>query len=390
MTVSLYTRFSGFYFFYYGTLGCFLAFWPLYLTHLQFDALEISQIMTLVLATGIIAPNLWAYIADRTGRRLWLVRLAAGLSAAFAWGMPWVDTFWEMNVVVGLFSFFWGAVIPLVEGMTMTELKYSQVGRFSYTQVRLWGSVGFITGAMSLALLTEAGSPPEIIPVLILCSHTAMFLMSLLLHSNDYCVPQVHISADNLLRHPAVLGLLVTFVLMQISHGAYLTFFSIYLESYGYSRISIGVFWSLSILGEILAFLAFSRYFVRHRPQYLFALAFLFAVVRWVILGTYPDWIFLLICSQLLHAATAGLYHAVSVSLLHRLFPGRMESRAQALYTSLNFGLGAALGAALSGIVWDSLGGSAAFYVSAAVALVGAVLGFFAVHHATPLDREAG
>lgn len=76
-----YWRLSGFYFFYFATLGAFLPFWSLYLKQVGFAANEIGELTALMIATKIIAPNLWGYVADKAGKRLWLIRLAIGLSA---------------------------------------------------------------------------------------------------------------------------------------------------------------------------------------------------------------------------------------------------------------------------------------------------------------------
>ena len=57
-------------------------------------------------------------------------------------------------------------------------------------------------------------------------------------------------SLKAIITHPAV----VTFFLMnflQVSHGAYYTFFSIHLEQHGYGKLSIGLLWSLGVLAEI-------------------------------------------------------------------------------------------------------------------------------------------
>ncbi len=54
-----YWRLSGFYFFYFATLGAFLPFWSLYLKQAGFAADEIGELTALMVATKIIAPNYW-------------------------------------------------------------------------------------------------------------------------------------------------------------------------------------------------------------------------------------------------------------------------------------------------------------------------------------------
>jgi PPP family 3-phenylpropionic acid transporter len=78
--------------------------------------------------------------------------------------------------------------------------------------------------------------------------------------------------------------------------------------------------------------------------------------------------------AQLLHAATFGVFHAGSVAAVHRLFPGALAARGQALYSSIAYGLGGAAGSLAAGWTWTGLGASASFGVSALFALAGAIL----------------
>ena len=72
-----YWRLSGFYFFYFSTLGVFLPFWGLYLESESFSSVEIGELSALMMATKIIAPNIWGWIADRTGKSLRIIRISS-------------------------------------------------------------------------------------------------------------------------------------------------------------------------------------------------------------------------------------------------------------------------------------------------------------------------
>ncbi|MCH2191272.1 MAG: MFS transporter, partial [Gammaproteobacteria bacterium] len=60
-------RFSNFYFFYFATVGIIMPYWGMYLDYLGFSGKEIGQLMAIFLATKMVAPNIWAWVAD------WLV-----------------------------------------------------------------------------------------------------------------------------------------------------------------------------------------------------------------------------------------------------------------------------------------------------------------------------
>ena len=67
-TTFPYWRISTFYLFYFASLGAFVPYWTLYLQSLDFNAREIGELMAIVMATKIVAPFIWGWIADHTGR----------------------------------------------------------------------------------------------------------------------------------------------------------------------------------------------------------------------------------------------------------------------------------------------------------------------------------
>ena len=103
----------------------------------------------------------------------------------------------------------------------------------------------------------------------------------------------------------------------------------------------------------------------------LLLVCFAAAVLRWgvtAVLADYPVW---LTASQILHAATFGLHHAVAMYVLRRAFRDRHLGRAQAVYASVSFGAGSALGSLVAGQLWASFGGEAAFLGAAVLAALG-------------------
>ena len=78
-----------------------------------------------------------------------------------------------------------------------------------------------------------------------------------------------------------------------------------------------------------------------------------------------------MIFAQSLHAVTFGVYHVTAIQMIHQLFKGRHQGRGQALYSSLSFGAGGAIGSVYSGFAWDYFGRSWVFGLSVAFALLG-------------------
>jgi len=142
-----YWRLSGFYFFYFASLGALIPYWGLYLKSLGFGVVEIGELVAIIMATKIIAPNIWGWIADHSGNRMRIVRIAC-LFATFSFaGVFMVKGYWMLALVMTLFSFFWNAALPQFEATTLNHLG-DETHR--YSSVRLWGSIGFVVAVAVL------------------------------------------------------------------------------------------------------------------------------------------------------------------------------------------------------------------------------------------------
>ena len=119
---NYYWRIAGFYFFYYAFVGLFAPYWGLYLKSIRFDAIEIAVLMSVQPVMRMVAPNIWGLLADQTGKRHLVVRIAATLSAVCYLGVFATTSFWGMFLVLALMSFFWSASMPLVEATTLSYL----------------------------------------------------------------------------------------------------------------------------------------------------------------------------------------------------------------------------------------------------------------------------
>jgi len=109
MASGLYWRLSAFYLLYFASLGALVPYWSVYLQARGFSAAQIGELMALLMATKIVAPNLWGWLADHSGRRMAVIRSASLLSLLTFLGVFWVGGYWGMALVMAAFSFFWNA-----------------------------------------------------------------------------------------------------------------------------------------------------------------------------------------------------------------------------------------------------------------------------------------
>jgi len=369
-----YWRLSSFYFFYFATLGALVPYWGLYLKDLGFSEIRIGELIATIMATKIIAPNVWGWIADHTGKRMRIIRIASLLAALCFTGVFISSDYWWLVLVMSAFSFFWNATLPQFEA---TTLNYLGSDTERYSSIRLWGSIGFIATVAGLGVVFDY-IRISWLPVFLLVLFITIWVSSLFVPEQDGHPDQIdHIPLWKLLRRKEVLSLIVAAFFLQASHGSYYSFYSLYLESYGYSRLLIGQLWALGVIAEIIIFMLMYKLLPRFGARKLFLSALLLTSLRWLLIAAFADNLAVLLFAQLLHAASFGVIHAVAIHLIHIYFKGRHQGKGQALYSSLSFGAGGAAGSLLGGWLWVASGPQSMFIVAAGISLLAWVVAWW-------------
>ena len=370
----LYGRLSGFYLFYFASLGALVPYWSVYLKSLDFSAQQIGILVAIIMSTKIVSPLIWGWIADHTGQRMKIVRLGSLLSVVAFIGVFIGSGYLWLALVMVMFSFFWNATLPQFEATTFNHLAERN---HHYSSIRLWGSIGFIiTVGLLGVVLQEYGA--QQLPRVLLLLFLAIWIMSLLVPED--AAGHQHVDGRPLkevLQRPEVMALIAVVFLMQASHGPYYTFYTIYMEEHGYSRSLIGALWALGVIAEVGVFLVMNRLIPLLGLKALLLFSLFAASIRWILIGRFPEVITVIVFAQILHAASFGIYHASAIHLVHKYFTGPHQGRGQALYSSMSFGAGGASGALISGMLWQGVGGQTVFTYAAVFSAVAFVLAFF-------------
>ncbi len=370
-----YRLLSRFYFFYFASLGVLVPFWSLYLNYLHFSSLQIGQLIATLAISKIVAPYLWGWVADRTGYHIRIVQITSALSVLSFIPLIWVSDFWAILFFMLLFSFFWNASLPQFEVVTLARLG---MDKYRYSQIRLWGSLGFIITVVLLGGLFEVISI-KWLPVILLIMFVLIWLSSLPVEEHHQ-QEKLGEPIWAVLKVPQVMALLVSCFFIQVSHGPYYTFYSLFMESLDYSRFSIGLFWSLGVFAEVILFLYMYRLLKARQASFWLTVALLLTSLRWVLMAWFSEIVWLVIITQCLHAASFGMFHAAAIHLIQDFFP-KHRGRGQALYASVSFGIGGAVGSLYAGSFWDRASPTVTFMIAAAVAFLGFLVSFRVKNH---------
>jgi PPP family 3-phenylpropionic acid transporter len=359
------------YFFYFGQLGIITPYMGVFLDGRGFSSQEIGSLLAIITLTRVLGPNLWAAIADKTGRGADIVRFGCLLAVLTFTAVYISFSFWALTFSFGIMMMFWTAVLPQLEVITVNSAKDSKGG---YGAIRLWGSIGFIILSLTVGFLLDFFSTEVIVYSSSLCL-LALYLSSLFIASPQI-VPKherVELNEWHKVRSLVFVVFIISAIFLQISFGSFYSFFALYMTDLDYSGKQIGLFIAVGVLSEIGIFLVASRLIAKFGVKWMLIVSLILTAIRWLCLALVPQFSSAIIFSQMLHSFSFGMTHATSVHFLHTYFATGFQSRAQALYVSFAFGVGGAIGSFIAGYTWmDGAGAERSFIISASFAFVGA------------------
>ncbi|WP_265610284.1 MFS transporter [Alteromonas sp. ASW11-130] len=365
------------YLLYFGQLGVLVPYLGIFLDGRGYSSAQIGELFAIITLARILGPSLWANISDKSGKTLRVLQLGCVLTVISFATIFWQDTFWGLAFSFGMMMMFWTAVLPQLEVITMQTVK---AAGSSYGSVRLWGSIGFILLTITVGKALDYFTTD--IPI-----YASMLTLTALMFSTFFLAQPARIeSAEEqsgdfwkIIKHPAFVVFILSATLLQVSFGTYYGFFTLYLRDLGYSGQQTGLLIALGVVAEVIIFIYAKNLLNRYSVRSLLIICGVLTALRWYALGAWGNSDAVVMFSQLLHAFSFGLTHAASVHFIHHHLPARFHSRGQAVYISVAFGFGGALGNYISGQIWQQgVNAYQSFTFSAIMALLSAfVFGIF-------------
>ncbi|MEQ0914159.1 MULTISPECIES: MFS transporter [Acinetobacter] len=368
--LTITARLSGFYFFYYSIVGTFMPYWNLYLQDQGFNYQEIGVLSSIAIVTRFFAPLVWGWIADKSGKRMLLVRIATWMESCI-WLAIFIvpNTFQSVALLMLIFSFFQNAILAQFEGVTLFWLG-DQKAKL-YGKIRKWGSVGFIVGVFTIGAILEIVHI-SMLPILLLIIASLAFIWSFTIREPDsaptsqkYLEPLLPV-----LKRPTVAAFFAIEFILLFSHAPFYSFYSNFLKSLNFSTTEIGFLWAMGVFAEIFMFSIASKIFQRFSWRSLVIVCLLVTSIRWMLVALFSHYFIGQLFAQCLHAFSFGLFHLIAMRVIFQNFSAGQQGRGQALYSTM-WGLGVALGSVLAGHFWKILSGELIFMCASVVVLLG-------------------
>ncbi|MBN6526629.1 MFS transporter [Acinetobacter pittii] len=368
--LTITARLSGFYFFYYSIVGTFMPYWNLYLQDQGFNYQEIGVLSSIAIVTRFFAPLVWGWIADKSGKRMLLVRIATWMESCI-WLAIFIvpNTFQSVALLMLIFSFFQNAILAQFEGVTLFWLG-DQKAKL-YGKIRKWGSVGFIVGVFTIGAILEIVHI-SMLPILLLIIASLAFIWSFTIREPDsaptsqkYLEPLLPV-----LKRPTVAAFFTIEFILLFSHAPFYSFYSNFLKSLNFSTTEIGFLWAMGVFAEIFMFSIASKIFQRFSWRSLVIVCLLVTSIRWMLVAVFSHYFIGQLFAQCLHAFSFGLFHLIAMRVIFQNFSAGQQGRGQALYSTM-WGLGVAFGSVLAGHFWKILSGELIFMCASVVVLLG-------------------
>lgn len=359
---------------FFGFIGVFLPFWPVWLESKEMSAEQIGLLLGAGIWIKVVANPFFSSLADRWGRpKAMLVCLTLACFACF-WLFAWVEGFLALLAVSLVVAAFHSSQIPVADDLTM---RFQRDRGLHYGRIRLWGSVAFmianvlggwwLNGQPAGAIF---GTLAGLLGISILTALTAPE------HRGEAESMQARKGGFRavLSNRGFVLAALAN-TLLQTTHVAYYGFATLYWRQAGIDDTVIGFLWAEGILIEIALFSVATPVVARFGYAGMFLLAAGAGLIRWTVLGTTTD-LAALVAVQGLHGITFGACYLGMVHYVQDRVPSARSATALSLVYGPFMGMAFGLAFPAAGWLYEAIAGGA-FLAMAALSAAGGLVALF-------------
>lgn len=358
-------------FLFFGMLAMFIPFLPVYLQSTGLNTSEVGLIIALGGVVTVIAQPLWGMISDKlkTLRKIMLILVA--MTAIFGYFLYQVDSFLLLVLLAMFVYFFLMPLDPLSESLTFTTTETNGI---SYGSVRTYGSLGYAILSLIIGYLTDWFGMGAIglsfVVIGIIC-------FAIVWNIPDVPSSSTPVTIDSLKKVLANKEMILFLILIFISSVPARmndTFLGIHITTLGGENSLVGIAFFISGASEIVVFALSYMWLKQGKELQLITLAIFFYALRFFLTGFIDDPM-MIVMIQALQMLTFPVYYTAAIQYLYRIMPREWRATGQTVLALLFFGVSGIISSYLGGIMYNNFGGSAFYYVIAAISFVAALYG---------------
>ena len=341
------------YFISFAALGLMFPFLPLILHGKGLSDAEIALAMAMSGVSSLIAPNLFAHIADRflSCRRL-LPLLFAGNALALLL-LTKTTTFLDSSIAIFLLFSSLVPSLSMLESFTLDIVKNQPISAkpITFQSYRIWGSIGFIAPACLMGVVPTWRSLTAYELLIIgISASMATACVALILPNNT---PQRHNPARPLYAaikaawQPSLRGVILANAIAGMGLATFFIAFPRFLHELKFSAVQIGLITNIGVVSEILMMPFIAYYVARVGLKALVIIGFASIPLRLFIIAFHPSQTTVLL-TQILHGPLViGVFVALPMYLQEHA-DNSFRHSLQNLNVTLSHGIARCVGPALA------------------------------------------
>ncbi len=358
------------YFGYYMALGALIPYINLYYERIGLSGVQIGALAALPVLVGVLAALLWSGAADAFHWHRGILKVALlGVCAAIL-ALSRAQGYAALALIVAVYAVFNSPIVPLLDS---AALEVAQEKRHTYGAMRVGGTIGWAISTWLMGTLIERFN--------IHLMFTGYVVFMGLTFVLSWAQPQrrqmlrisLYQGLRRLLLRRDFLIFLASAFLVGMTIGTMNTFYSLYMDGIGAGEGLIGLAWTVAALSEAPMMLYSGRIIRRISASGLLKIAFVTYAVRWLLLSFIYNPVLALVV-QLLHGLSFGALLTGGVTYVSERTPEGLGTTAQAVFTTVAFGLASIAGSLAGGSFYDSVGMMVLFRIMSVVALAGLAL----------------
>lgn len=347
----------------------------------------IGLVMSILPLISLFFQPVWGGLSDFSGRRKTVLIILLISNAVIAVAITWLT---KSYLVIGLYLMYQVFLCgqgPLSDGMAIQFVNTHPGKSFGF--IRLWGSVGYASGAFIVAAVANVMGLKWIFYVAAIGFVLAAIQMAQV-QSKQEKIHKVTFMNDlnTLLKDKGYLFVLIySFFLVGSFFGAD-QYLSLFIRHQGISVTILGTLTFVSVCVEVPFMLNSKKLISRFGAMKMLIFMNCIAIIRMVLLGFSTSLIHF-VFAGILRGVIVGIFIPLLVELICEVTPRAVVTSAVALYSAISSGVANFMFTLLGGFIADWVGYDNLFWSYAAVMMIPLILVIkFGKIHKTQASQE--
>jgi MFS transporter, PPP family, 3-phenylpropionic acid transporter len=348
-----------FYFLYFAATAALIPFIVLYYQQLGFSGGQIGLLAGMSPLIVLVGAPFWTGVADSTRRHRLVMSLALVVAIAGALVFPLASTFGQVVLLIVVYSFFAAPIGPLSDSATLTMLAGE---KDMYGRVRMGGTIGFGLAALIAGLLVQNYGLRLAFWSYALLMFLALLVSQRFVYGRAAAGDSVRGRARDLLTNRRWILFLAMAFACGVGFAAINTYLFPYMRELNASESTMGLALTIATLSELPVLFYANRLLGRFGSFGLLVVGMAVTGIRLLLYAavSLPAGILVF---QVLNGLTFPAVWVAGVAFADENAPTGLSATAQGLFSAMVFGIGAAAGGLIGGLLLENVGGRVMYLV---------------------------